>query len=183
MVDLAFLQSISYMAGAIGVCIAAIYYVLIVRLNQRTMRITLTNNLIQRLLTEEFTAQVTELIYMEWKDYDDYEKKYGSDNNPEIFNKRSTVWGVFDSLGILLLKGLADKDILYNCQAVFASAFLWSKYRLVLEENRRRYIGKDGYIGLEYLGREMLRTKQIRDPEYKIPESNWRYIPANEASQ
>jgi len=183
MVDLSLLQSVSYIAGAIGVCVAAIYYVIMVRINQRTMRITLTNNLIQRLLTDEFTAKVTELMYMEWKDYDDFERKYGSDNNPENFNKRSVVWNTYDALGILLLKGLADRDVLYNCQEVFTSAYVWSKYRLVFEENRRRYVGRDGFIGFEHLAKEMLRSKQLRDPAYKIPESNWRYVPANETTQ
>jgi hypothetical protein len=175
MVDLVLLQSVSYVAAAIGVCIAAIYYAFMVRINQRTMRITLTNNLIQRLLTDEFVTKFTELMYMDWEDYDDFERKYGSDNNPENYNKRTTIWGTLDSLGILLLKGLADKDVLYNSQMAFSSVFLWSKFQSVLEENRRRYTGKDGWIGLEHLAKEMLRTKRIRDPAYKVPEAYLRY--------
>jgi len=61
-------QQLSYVFAAIGVCAASIYYILIVRINQKNMRITLTNNLIQQLLTEDFFTKQTELMYMEWED-------------------------------------------------------------------------------------------------------------------
>jgi hypothetical protein len=53
LVDLAMLQGISYVAAAIGVCIAAIYYVPNLRTVQRNMRITLSTNLMQSMLSEE----------------------------------------------------------------------------------------------------------------------------------
>jgi hypothetical protein len=41
MVDIALLQSVSYIAGAFGVCVAAIFYVLNLRISQRNMKQTL----------------------------------------------------------------------------------------------------------------------------------------------
>ena len=41
MVDLALLQSVSYIAGALGVCVAAAYYVLNLRISQRNQELTL----------------------------------------------------------------------------------------------------------------------------------------------
>ncbi|MCX6654296.1 MAG: hypothetical protein NTY03_04145, partial [Candidatus Bathyarchaeota archaeon] len=43
MVDLALLQSISYMAGALGVCVAAIFYVLNLRISQKNQEINQRN--------------------------------------------------------------------------------------------------------------------------------------------
>ena len=123
----------------------AAYHVVMVRMNQRTMRITLTNNLIQRLLTDEFMKKVTELEYMDWTDYDDFERKYGSDTSPDNYTMRKIVWGTYDSLGMMLMKGLADKEILYNSTLAFSGIGIWSKYREVLMENRRRYSG--GCVG------------------------------------
>jgi hypothetical protein len=47
MVDLALLQSVSYIAGALGVCVAAIFYVLNLRISQRNMRQTLETRKLQ----------------------------------------------------------------------------------------------------------------------------------------
>ena len=41
MVELALLQSVSYIAGALGVCIAAVFYVLNLRVQQENMKNTL----------------------------------------------------------------------------------------------------------------------------------------------
>jgi flagellar biogenesis protein FliO len=47
MVDLALLQSISYMAGALGVCVAAIYYVMKLRTKQTNLKTTLETRQMQ----------------------------------------------------------------------------------------------------------------------------------------
>lgn len=175
MVDLALLQSVSYIAGALGVCVAAIYYVINLRINQRTMRLNLTNNYLQRLLTDEFMNKIVELQYMQWKDYDDFEKKYGSDEHPENFGKRMIVFGVLDSLGMLLKLGLADKEILYGSQLVNTGTFFWYKFKDVLEENRRLYSGADAWSGLEYLAEEMASLRRLRDPNFRADMGDPRY--------
>jgi TRAP-type C4-dicarboxylate transport system permease small subunit len=52
-VDITLLQSVSYVAAAIGVCIAAFYYALNLRETTKNRREILTNNLLQNLYTEE----------------------------------------------------------------------------------------------------------------------------------
>jgi hypothetical protein len=41
MVDLVVLQSLSYIAGALGVCVAAVYYVMNLRISQKNQELTL----------------------------------------------------------------------------------------------------------------------------------------------
>ncbi len=43
MVDLALLQSVSYIAGSLGVCVAAIFYVLNLRISQKNQEISEEN--------------------------------------------------------------------------------------------------------------------------------------------
>ena len=172
MIELSTLQMIRDIVTIFGVIAGFTYYVMTVRLNQRTMRINLTNTLIQQLETEEFFNKVTELMYMEWEDYDDFEEKYGSDVNLENYVMRVTVWSKYDSLGMILMKGLADKEILYNSQVVYNSVWLWQKYKDVFEVNRRLYSGADGWVGLEYLANELFKIKQQRDPNWSIDSAN-----------
>ena len=47
MVDLIVLQSVSYVAAAIGVFVAAVYYVMTLRTTQRNMRMTLETRKLQ----------------------------------------------------------------------------------------------------------------------------------------
>jgi len=169
------LSVIRDLVAIFGVIAGFSYYVLTVRINQRNMKITLTNNLIQQMLTEDFLTKQMELTYMEWEDYDDFEKRYGSDEHPENFVKRTLVFATYDSLGMLLLKGLADKEILYSSQIVSGVIFTWHKFREVLEVNRRLYSGADAWAGFEYLASEMLKLKKNRDPGWKVEMGNPRY--------
>ena len=84
MVELATLQTISYIAGATGVAIAALFYVLNLRISQRNQRLTLETRkaqlymqIYQQLRSEESQRRIIDVLNMEWKDYDDFERKYG----------------------------------------------------------------------------------------------------------
>ena len=95
MVDITLLQSVSYIAGALGVCIAAIFYVLNLRISQRNMkqtletrRIGLIDSITTRIANAEGRRNYQELMNYEWTDYDDFEKKYGSDYDMESSSRR-----------------------------------------------------------------------------------------------
>ncbi len=70
MVDLALLQSASYIAGAIGVCVAAGYYIVNLSMSQRKAKIDTTNQLLQLIVSREGVREYLELLNMEWKDYE-----------------------------------------------------------------------------------------------------------------
>jgi hypothetical protein len=56
MVDLALLQTVSYIAGALGVCVAAVYYALNLREMNKNRRITLTHTMMQPFMTEDASS-------------------------------------------------------------------------------------------------------------------------------
>jgi len=178
MVDLVEIQAAYYMVAATGVLVAAIYYIINLRTSQKNMRITLTNNLMQSQLSEESWRKWIELMNMEWKNYDDFEKKYGSDYNPDNFSKRMNLWHSYNSLGNLLRSGLADRDTLYNV-GLRSTVWLWVKFKPVIEENRRRYGDKTAFSGFEYLATEMMKMARQKDPSYKIPETFTKYVHDN----
>lgn len=49
MIDLTILQPISYIAAAIGVCVANVFYILTLRETTRNKKVALTSNLRKRL--------------------------------------------------------------------------------------------------------------------------------------
>jgi hypothetical protein len=190
MVDLALLQSVSYIAGASGVCIAAIFYVLNLRISQknqeisqRNMRQTLETRKLQfvtsitnQLLSEEGQRRYGELLNMEWKDYDDFEKKYGSDYNLDNYAKRMNVWKTYNTLGMLVREKLIESEVLYRTNDI-NPCLMWSKFKDVIVEHRKRYGGVDSLSDFELLSNEILRIKLSKDPSFRIPETFSKYVP------
>jgi hypothetical protein len=113
---------------------------------------------------------------MEWSDYDDFERKYGSDVDVDNCAKRLTMWHSYDNLGAMLRSGLVDAETLYD-SALFAAYEMWTKFEGVIMEMRRRYDGTDYFVNYEYLAKEMLRIKLLRDQSFKIPASFVKYVP------
>jgi hypothetical protein len=181
--DVSLLQSLSYVAAAIGVCIAAVYYAMVLREQRRNMRITLEtrrigliDSIITRTINEEGMRSYFELLRYEWKDYEDFERKYGSENNVDAAAKRYATWAIFNSVGMMLRKGMVEAEDLYD-MGMMTPLFIWGKYRPIIEENRRRYTGQYYLKDLEYLAGEMLRVVKERDPSYTVPETLDKYVP------
>ena len=176
MVELSEIQAAYYMVAATGVLVAAAFYIMNLRVSQRALRINMTNSLLQFYTSVEGQKVWMELLNMKWKDYDDFEKKYGSDNNIDNYAKRQSVWNVYNNVGKLLKAGLLDRDTIYNVSST-APVWMWTKFKPIVEEHRKRYTGKDSQTGFEYVAGEMLKMILESDPTYKVPETFAEYIP------
>jgi hypothetical protein len=191
MVDLTLLQSVSYIAGASGVCVAAIFYVLNLRISQknqeisqRNMKTTLETRKLQfvtsitnQLLSEEGQKRFGELLNMEWKDYDDFEKKYGSDYNMDNYAKRMSVWNTYNTLGMLVREKLIEPEVLYSITGT-NPLLMWSKFKDLIAEWQKRYGGGDTLSDFKFLSNEILRIALSKDPSYKDPEMFMKYVPS-----
>jgi hypothetical protein len=116
-----------------------------------------------------------ELEKFEWKDYEDFERKYGTDNNVDAAAKRYAFWQAWNTMGLMLRKGMIDAEDLYDVGGSVA-VFHWKKWEPIVKEVRRRYWGSDHLRDFEYLSDEMMKIKMRRDPSYKVPES-FKYVP------
>jgi hypothetical protein len=166
MVDLALLQSISYMAGALGVCVAAIYYILNLREQTLNRRVTLTNSLLQSYSSREGFRLQEELYDMKWSDFDDFLRKYDSSVNPDNLALRTSVFTVCELLGRQYKSGLIDIDTLFSvCNTSITQ--LWVKFKPIIEEYRRRGVySKIEFENFEYLAVELRKLLEKRDPDY-----------------
>jgi hypothetical protein len=189
LVDLAEIQAAYYMVAATGVLVAAVYYVMTLKTTQRnqelmlkaqqqnleTRRIGLMDSIIARSINKEAMRSIFELLRYEWSDYGDFERKYGSENNVEAAATRYAVWNAYDSIGMMLRKGMVEAEDIYDVGSV--CIFLWVKFKPVIEENRRRYNGESYLKDFEYLYEEMMKVKLSRDPSYRVPGTLDKYVP------
>ena len=90
---------------------------------------------------------------MEWKDYEDFENKYGWENNPDGYNARVRMWRNLNYYGILVEDGLIDAGT-YVRTISDQAPIVWSKFKDIIYEIRRRYDNPEQYIGLEILAKE-----------------------------
>jgi len=176
-------QTIGILVTAASVTVAAVYYVMTLRTQQRNMKLTLETrrvNLIDsittRIVNVEGMRRYFELMNYEWKDYEDFENKYGSDNNIDSAAKRYSVWSDYNTIGTMVRNGIINIEDLYD-MGQLGIVFLWAKYRSIIEEGRKRYNGKNYLRDFEYLADEVLKYVKVNDPEYRIPESLTRYVP------
>jgi hypothetical protein len=183
MVDQLTLQTVGILLTAITVSIAAIYYTLTLRYTRRNQDLQLGTRQAQLFaqfvlfgLSSGWLDEYIELLNMEWEDYDDFEKKYGSDNNPRSFAMRHRAWFHYTIMGKFLKEGLLDIDLVYSLLTDTA-VWQWYKWRDVIEEQRRRYHTPDFVSDWEYLVAEVLKYKEKLGYSWEPPETFGRYIP------
>jgi hypothetical protein len=168
-------QTLTTMFGGIGVGVAAFYYVMTLRAQRENMKHTLETRQIQLLMqlsefitTKEGMKNYLEFNNMEWTDYDDFEKKYGSDVNPDSYALRESMAGWFNRAGTLLRDGILDKILLYDFLGI-ATISLWNKYGENVRTQRDLYGMPWLWRDWEYLYDEMVKIGAERgfDTRYK----------------
>ena len=160
------LQPVSWVAAAIGVCVAAFYYVVNLRETMRNRKISFTTNFMQNFYSKENSRRLVDLLRMDWKDFDDFYKKYDSRVNPDNFADRWSFLGMLDVLGYQLKAGLVDIDSLYdlNWGPVLQ---MWVKFKPIIDEYKKSDFGEDTYANFELLARKLWNLKMERDPKWK----------------
>jgi len=175
-IDAQTIQTISQAMTAIGVLMAASYYILVVRSTIRTRQAQLFMHLYQGYASKEVNMRQVELLNMEWEDYHDFEKKYGSDINADNYAMRSSHLQWFNGIGLLLKEKLIDLNMVYHTVGQGA-LMLWTKYEPIIREQRERYRIPEHSVMLEYLADEVKRLRRQKGHPTEPPETLLSYVP------
>jgi hypothetical protein len=159
-IDLSWLQPVSWIAAAFGVCLAALYYAMNLRETSVNRRIALTTALLQPFMSEEGTKLWWDLMSMEWKDWDDFKKRYDSRVNSENFTKRFAFWSLCNNLGHLYKTNMIDLETIYYASNVKIQ-YTWEKFKPVIYELRKSDFGPSAMSEFEYLA-DALNAMQDR---------------------
>jgi len=89
---------------------------------------------------KDFTRDMQDIRYnWEWKDYDDFRIKYGSDSgNMEAFSSWVRIFQYYDGLGILISRGLLDKTLVADMMSETMILF-WERCEAVINGAREYY--------------------------------------------
>jgi len=167
-------QTISIVLTGIGMIIALTYYALQIRNQNKTRRMQFLTQMSNSIRTVEGYENYFEVMNAEWSSYDDFERKYGSDNNPKNAAMRYSMWNTHNDLGYLVRIGLIDIEDVYHLMET-GTTWLWMKWEPIISYQRKRYNGADWLSHFEYLATELLKIKISRDPTYTVPENFTKY--------
>ncbi len=172
MVDI---QTIGVVVTAASVTVAAIYYMFTLRINVKTQQLALRTQqqnletrqvqllmqVFQNQFDKGFLKDFIDLLNIEWSDYDDFERRYGSDNNPDNYAVRMRLNNFFESIGFLVKNGFVGADKVYEVLGMGTIAY-WNKFSEIYRVQREVYKNLLLWENMQYLYGEMNRISVQR---------------------
>jgi hypothetical protein len=159
MVDLALLQSVSYIAGALGVCVAASYYVMTLRVQQNNMKTTLETRQAQILITMLQTIQSPQyrnakkiLEPIQLKNSEDYNKMTSNQESNDAF---FIVAWFLEGVGVLVRENLISERLVAE---LISGEILdwWKRYGGIVKEMQLKMGFPRFCVEVEYLNSRMI---------------------------
>jgi hypothetical protein len=145
------------------------------KLTLETRRIGIVRDVMKDIQNENGLRTYFELLSYEWENYDDFEKKYGSENNPESAARRFASWSSDNSMGALVRRGIIEVSDVYDAGGL-GIIWTWAKFKPIIEEQRRRYNGLNYLSDFEFLANSLMDYIHRSDPNYRVPETFDKYI-------
>ncbi len=93
-----------------------------------TRQAELLNDMLQIVTSREGLKGWAELMNMHWKNYEDFESKYGSDVNENNFALRYSWAWWFDKMGFFVKNGLVKPEVVYDFGWRAGIMQCWSKF-------------------------------------------------------
>ena len=153
------IPSISAVVAAAGVLVGVVYYVMDMR-NQAKLRQT---DLLMRLYSiwdsEDFFKAAWMVTWeLEYKDYEDYVKKYGTSSTPHNIAVWRVCW-FFNGIGVLVQSHLADINLVDKLFGFYVK-LSWEIVKPMVEGARKQFNVPKSLEWFEYLYNEMKRREQ-----------------------
>ena len=155
MVDI---QTISIAIASAGVLVAAIYYVLQIRHQKRMRQTDVLMRLYSTWVSEDLQKAGWAVMELEYKDYEDYVKKYGASGTLHNI----LVWRVghfFNGIGVLVQSQLADINLVDKLFGFYV-IWLWEIMKPMVEGSRKQFNVPKSLEWFEYLYNEMKKREQ-----------------------
>lgn len=160
--DLVILQSLSYVAAAIGVCVAAIYYTLNLRAAIKTREAQLFMEIFDRFNDTKFWEGINETRRAE---FEEFLEKTNTQISFEAYNRLVSIGAYFEGIGVLLKRGLINIKLVNDFMPFTILGFYKNIKPLIqsyIESGGSRYRWK----GYQYLYRAVKETSESHLKEW-----------------
>jgi len=146
------IQTVSIAVASTGVFLAAIYYIIQIRHQTKVRQTDLVMRLYSTFGSKEFQDAWTRIESIEFKNYDEYVKKYGSGDYVQCAT-------FFEGIGVLLQNRLIDINLV---DALFGVPlkYMYERMKPIIEGNKQQFHNQRVFEYFEYLYNEMNRREQ-----------------------
>jgi hypothetical protein len=156
----------------VGILVGIVYYLTIMRNNQRNQKTAEETRKIQLLLDHNRDIigrnNWNSVMDMEWDDYNDFMSKYGWDSDPDLYEKRMGIWRRMHFSGLLIRDGLIDVSTFIDYIGD-NSPLMWNKFKDIIEEQRVLFDSPNFLIGIEYGAKAVEQYRLNRGMTPKVP--------------
>jgi hypothetical protein len=156
MVDI---QTVSIAIASAGVFLAAIYYILQIRHQSKQRQTDLVTRLSYDISTnKEFLEAFVDTLEVEFKDYDDFVKRYGKPiSRKQVPMSFMMMGNFFEQIGVLFRNGLIDASLISQ---LFPIDIVWEKMKPLVEGMRKEYHNPGFFEWFEYLYNEVKKRER-----------------------
>lgn len=155
MVDI---QTVSIVIASAGLFAAAVYYILQLRHQTRMRQTDVFWRIYSSFNSKEFLEAWTKIFNLEFRDYNDFVKKYGLPfSGTPVSIAIGMVGNLFEGAGFLLHRRLLDFEL--ACE-VLPISMTWEKMKSIVEGTRQQYNFPTLYEWFEYLYNEVKKREQ-----------------------
>ena len=125
------LTEIYYVLAATGVLVAAIYYIMSLRYNMRARAMEICRLHTQDFVSEQGMQRYGIVMNMEWKDAEEFLKKYWY-SNPEMLAKFWSHFFMFEASGILIKNRVVKAEVFYALGG-YGAIQTWEKFKDLIQ--------------------------------------------------
>lgn len=171
------IEQVIYILPVLALTVSILYYAMVLRNSNKAQQMhqdTRNAQFFMQFANAFHTASRLnywiQIMDWEWDDYTDFERKYGSENHPEMFGDRYAYWVSLNDLGYMVEKGIVQIEDVNALIGQFA-IWTWVKFEEIILEHRRVYNLPDELSYWEKLVEKMMDYRKKsgvleQNPEY-----------------
>ena len=148
----------------IALIVGIVYYITIMRNNQRANKLYTLQQRMQNMDRSYFQAWAN-IVNMTYETPEEWREKYSPENNPEVYADWSYIGSIFHNLGYLLKHELVDSETVFELYPPGSIIRAWRRYE-VMVDYRTSISGPNLWQYFRYINDEAKRSF----PELTIPD-------------
>jgi hypothetical protein len=164
-------QTIGVLVTAASVSVAAIYYTLTLRTNQKNLKMNLETRQAQLLMqiyqrfseTDFMRKWITSIYLMDYIDLDDFNEKYDPKINIDARSQMASLFTYFEGVGVLVEEKLIDIRLVSKLMSGNLIYF-WEKWGPLILERRKRMGNPYEWDKTEFLYHEVKKLRSDMAP-------------------
>jgi len=161
MVDLAVLTMVKDIVTILGVIGGFTYYVMTVRHQNSSRKAQIFMEMYRDFKRPDIQSAYSDISRVwQWDSIEDFNEKYGPENNPDEFQKYMLVYSVYEGLGVLIYRNIIDVTMIEELMRSYVVGF-WEKLAPIIYEWRVKYDSPIIAEWMEYLYNEVSKIESI----------------------